>query len=105
MLIRSLILHHVAVPLRKAITHASHERTVSDNLVVRVTLMTGEVGHGGGVPRPYVTGETIESTFAALESVDAARAIGEPATYDKVADRLASLVLPETAADPRGMAG
>jgi L-alanine-DL-glutamate epimerase-like enolase superfamily enzyme len=80
MSIRSLALHHVAVPLRKAIKHASHERTVSDDLVVRVTLSTGEVGHGEGVPRPYVTGETIESTFTALGQYDAARAIGEPAT-------------------------
>src|SRR5947209_109268 len=58
---RSIDLHHVRVPLKKPIKHASFERADSDNLVVRVTLADGTQGFGEGVPRSYVTGETIDS--------------------------------------------
>ncbi len=105
MSVRSIELFHVAVPLRKPIRHASHERTTSDNLVVRANLESGEVGYGEGVPRDYVTGETIESTFDALASIDVARALGQPDDYRSVVSRLEELVLPETQSDPRGMAG
>ncbi len=51
MSVRSIDLYHVAVPLKKTIRHASHERVVSDNLVVRRTWMTVEPAIGEGVPR------------------------------------------------------
>lgn len=103
--LRALDLIHVAVPLKKAIKHASHERRASDNLIVRATLADGTAGFGEGVPRPYVTGETIESTFATLAACDAARHLGDPRDYAEVVRRLDALALPETQADPRGMAG
>lgn len=105
MTIRSIELFHIAVPLKAKIRHASHERTASDNLVVRVTLGSGEVGYGEGVPRSYVTGETIETTFAALKGFDVARAIGSPEDFASAVHRVADLQLPEIAADPRGMFG
>lgn len=105
MTLQSLDLFHVAVPLKKPIRHASYERTTSDSLVVRATLDDGRVGFGEGVPRSYVTGETIESTFRSLAQVDFARSLGRPASYEEVVRRLESLRLPETEADPRGMAG
>ncbi len=105
MSLRAIELFHVAMPLKKPIRHASHERTTSDNLVVRATLDTGHVGHGEGVPRPYVTGETIESTFATLADFDAAQQLGKPADWPEFVRRLESLHLPPTEADPRGMAG
>ncbi len=105
MRIRSLDLFHVAVPLRKAIKHASHARTVSDNLVVRVTLADGTIGYGEGVPRSYVTGETIDTTFTTLAHLDASRQIGTPGDMEGVVAALANLTVPETNADPRGMAG
>ena len=105
MSLRAIELIHVAVPLRKAIKHASHERSTSDNLIVRATLASGEVGYGEGVPRSYVTGETIASTFETLAKFDAARPIGDPADYREAARRAHALSLPETEADPRGMAG
>src|SRR4051812_45275185 len=55
--LRAIELFHVAVPLKKPIRHASHERRSSDNLVVRATLDEGHQGYGEGVPRDYVTGE------------------------------------------------
>lgn len=105
MTISSLKLFRVAVPLKKVVRHASFERSVSENLVARVTLDDGTTGFGEGVPRPYVTGETLESTFATLEAGDWARVIGRPADYGQLVARLAALTIPETEADPRGMAG
>lgn len=105
MSLRSLDLFHVAVPLKKAIRHASHSRGMSDNLIVRATLDDGTIGYGEGVPRPYVTGETIESTFKALASFDVARYLEKPVDLPDVVRRLERLTLPETQADPRGMDG
>jgi len=105
MSISRLSLFRVAVPLRKVVRHASFERSVSENLVVRIELADGAVGHGEGVPRPYVTGESVETTFGVLSAHDWARAIGAPVDFRQVVERLASLRLPETEADPRGMAG
>jgi len=105
MTISSLTLFHVAVPLKKVVRHASFERSVSENLVARVTLDDGSIGYGEGVPRSYVTGETVESAFATLEAHDWARLVGRPADYGQLVARLAGLTLPENEADPRGMAG
>lgn len=105
MTLKSIDLFHVAVPLKKRIRHASHERTTSDNLVVRATLDDGTTGYGEGVPRSYVTGETVESAFAALAGFDAARHLGAPPDFPAAVRRLDALTLPGIAADPRGMYG
>lgn len=61
---------HVRVPLRRPVKHASHARTETDNLVVRCVLSDGSVGWGEGVPREYVTGETVESALDLLSRSD-----------------------------------
>jgi L-Ala-D/L-Glu epimerase len=105
MTISSLMLYKVAVPLKRVVRHASFERTESENLIVRVTLADGTTGYGEGVPRSYVTGETVDSTFTVLGAGDWAREIGRPASFAEVVDRLESLTLPSIESDPRGMAG
>jgi L-Ala-D/L-Glu epimerase len=105
MTITSLTLYKVAVPLKRVVRHASFARTESENLIVRVTLSDGTTGHGEGVPRPYVTGETVDSTFKDLGAGDWAREIGRPASFAEVVDRLETLTLPSIESDPRGMAG
>jgi muconate cycloisomerase len=95
----------VAVPLKKQIKHASYSRTDSENLVVRVELQGGHVGYGEGVPRPYVTGETIESTFASLAGQDWSRLMGQPHDFAQAVRTLESLTFAERESDPRGMAG
>ncbi len=103
--IRRIELFAVRVPLKKEIKHASHSRIESDNLVVKIELANGQVGYGEGVPRSYVTGETVASTFETLAKHDWARQIGQPRDFAELAGRLESLVVPEIEADPRGMAG
>ena len=61
---------HVRIPLRRKVTHASHTRTETDNVVVRCVLSDGSVGFGEGVPRDYVTGETIDSCLDLLKRSD-----------------------------------
>src|SRR5271165_5649657 len=103
--IRRIELFRVRVPLKKEIKHASHSRTESENLVVRVELANGQAGYGEGVPRSYVTGETLESTFAMLGRHDWARMMGQPRDFAEVVRCLESLTVPEIEADSRGMAG
>ena len=59
---------HVRIPLKKPIRHASHTRTETDNVVIRCTLADGTTGFGEGVPREYVTGETIDSALQLLKA-------------------------------------
>src|SRR5262245_36062479 len=61
---------HVRIPLRRKVTHASHVRTETDNIVVRCVLSDGAVGYGEGVPRDYVTGETIDFSLDLLKRSD-----------------------------------
>jgi muconate cycloisomerase len=61
---------HVRIPMRRKITHATHSRTDTDNLVVRCVLSDGSVGYGEGVPRDYVTGETTDFALDLLRKSD-----------------------------------
>lgn len=61
---------HVRIALKRTITHASHVRSDTDNVVVRCVLSDGAVGFGEGVPRDYVTGETVDSAIDLLKRAD-----------------------------------
>jgi L-Ala-D/L-Glu epimerase len=76
MRIREIVAHHVCIPLRKPVRHASHARTDTDSLVVRCTLDDGTFGWGEGLPREYVTGETIDAAWDVLQSSDLPRQLG-----------------------------
>ena len=64
-----LTFFHVPVPLRRRVMHASHTRTHNDALFVRVETDDGRVGWGEGLPREYVTGETIDTCLAAANRI------------------------------------
>lgn len=68
--IRELVAFVVRIPLKRRITHASHTRTETDNILVRATLADGSVGWGEGVPREYVTGESADSGLELLRNSD-----------------------------------
>ena len=66
MKVKELTACHVRIPLRKTIRHASHARTDTDNVLIRCVLDDGTQGFGEGVPREYVTGESIDSALDLL---------------------------------------
>jgi muconate cycloisomerase len=61
---------HVRIALRRKVSHASHVRTDTDNVVVQCRLSDGSIGYGEGVPRDYVTGETIDFSIDLLKRSD-----------------------------------
>jgi L-Ala-D/L-Glu epimerase len=54
------------LPFRVAFGHALAKRQSSTNVYVKVTLSDGSTGFGEGVPRDYVTGETVADAVATL---------------------------------------
>ena len=70
MYIHRLTAFHVPIALRKPVRHASHERLRNDTLIVRCVMNDGSVGWGEGLPRTYVTGESIDSVWRHLEATD-----------------------------------
>lgn len=97
-------LFHARIPLLKKVEHASAVRQESDNLIVRVRLASGIVGFGEGVPREYVTGETIDGAFEQLLRTDL-RGLGEPTDLDGAVRLCQDLELWQPKPDPRGCYG
>jgi L-Ala-D/L-Glu epimerase len=77
MRIQNLDAYHVRIPLRGRVRHASHERSDTHSIVVCCRLDDGTEGWGEGLPRSYVTGETIETVWEQFGSIDWARMLGE----------------------------
>jgi len=61
-----LDLVRTAIPMR-GFEHAAASRDVAEAIVVRVAFSDGTSGWGETLPRPYVTGETLETVPADLE--------------------------------------
>lgn len=96
----------IRVALRRPITHASHTRTDTDNIVVRCKLSDGSTGYGEGVPRDYVTGETIDFSFDLLKCSDLAKQLDTTCTEFVQAVHLAErLKLAASTNDDRGILG
>jgi muconate cycloisomerase len=70
----------VRLPFRFSFGHSLAERSSSVNVLVRLTLASGTVGYGEGVPRDYVTGETVEGALEALHERLAPVIIGRELT-------------------------
>jgi len=54
-------LYALRIPLVESFSHSATERRWSDSVVVRVRDEAGTEGFGEGTPRPYVTGEIVET--------------------------------------------
>jgi len=61
------------LPMRQKFQHATAARDVNEGLLVRLRLSDGSEGLGEGIPRPYVTGETVESAIAVIRNEYAGR--------------------------------
>jgi muconate cycloisomerase len=95
----------VKIPLRRPIRHASHRREDTDNVVVRCLLDDGTIGYGEGVPRDYVTGETIDSALSLLEHSDLAGQFAPCADFPAAVALAERLQLKPIAGDDRGIQG
>ncbi|MDE3257512.1 MAG: enolase [Gemmatimonadota bacterium] len=49
------------IPFVEAFGHSASVRSRSDSVVLRLIAEDGTAGYGEGLPRPYVTGETVET--------------------------------------------
>ncbi|MFO0877331.1 MAG: dipeptide epimerase [Gemmataceae bacterium] len=100
-----LTAHHVCIRLRRAIKHASHRREETDNLIVRCRLDDGSVGHGEGVPRDYVTGETIDSALQLLDRSRLREQLGQVGSFETAVSQAEALRLAPIVGDTRGIGG
>ena len=96
---------HVRIPLRRAIQHASHTRTETDNIVVRCLLDDRSEGFGEGLPREYVTGETIDSALELLKRSDFASQFALCRDFVASLAMIERMKLADVPGDERGCAG
>lgn len=95
----------VRIPLRKAIKHASHSRTETENVIVRCTLDDGTVGYGEGVPRDYVTGETAETAIELLKKSNLPVQLESCPDFAHAVALAERIALAPVPGDHRGIAG
>jgi len=62
---RKLAIYRTSIPMR-SFQHAAARRDRAEAVVVRLELSDGSSGWGETLPRPYVTGETLESVTSDL---------------------------------------
>ncbi|MCI0380706.1 MAG: dipeptide epimerase [Gemmataceae bacterium] len=96
---------HVRIPLKKPIRHAAHTRHETDNVVVRCVLENGTQGFGEGVPREYVTGETIDSALALQKNSDLGAQLEDCRDFAAAVGLAERLRLAPTPGDDRGCQG
>jgi muconate cycloisomerase len=105
MRVKNVAVHQVRIPLRKRIKHASHVRTDTENLIACVQLENGQLGYGEGVPREYVTGETIETSMALLRQMDRKPFSADCRSFEEAVETAQALTLPRTPGDDRRCQG
>jgi len=85
------------IPLRHRVRHASHSRNENDTILVRCQLDDGSVGWGEGLPREYVTGETIDTAWQHLTSLSLRSLSARFDSSDGLAETVRSIHLPRPA--------
>jgi hypothetical protein len=63
MIIEKLDIWHLKCKFQYPFKHKLATHSGSDNLVVRVTTSQGISGYGEGIPRDFVTGESLQTSF------------------------------------------
>lgn len=66
MRIRKLTCFALNIPFVEEFRHSAKSRTFSDSIVVKLESEDGTAGFGEAVPRPYVTGESVDGSLGAL---------------------------------------
>ncbi|MGL4422386.1 MAG: enolase C-terminal domain-like protein, partial [Gemmataceae bacterium] len=101
MRVARLELRRVALRLRRPVKHASHTRTTTENIVVVCCLDNGTIGYGEGVPRDYVTGESIETSCNILKNAKLDRVEWAAENLPELLTRLEGWALPVQPGDDR----
>src|SRR5712664_2661967 len=57
------LIFSLRIPFVESFSHSTQCRNISDSFIVRLTMDDGTMGYGEGVARPYVTGESVESSL------------------------------------------
>lgn len=96
---------HVRIPLRKPVRHASHVRDSTDNVLVRCVLDDKTEGFGEGVPREYVTGETIGFAVDLLSHSDLAAQLEPCRDFPQAVGLAERLQLAPVSGDDRNCQG
>jgi L-Ala-D/L-Glu epimerase len=103
--VTQVVARHVRLKLKRPVKHASHSRTETDNLVVSVQLSDGKIGYGEGVPREYVTGETIDSCLDLLKRTNLREQLRFAHDFPTVVQNAANITLPAVPDDDRHCLG
>ncbi len=105
MKVAELTAYVVRVPLKKRIKHASHTRTESENVIVRIRLNDGSVGWGEGVPREYVTGESADTALDLLKRSDLQSQFDDCRDFAGALDQIERFRTAPVDGDTRGVQG
>ena len=62
-------LYALSIPFKIPFSHKLMTRSYSDSIIVKLTADSGDSGFGEGIPRPYVTGETVSSCLDHIQRV------------------------------------
>ncbi len=68
--VHRLTAFQVPIALKRPVRHASHFRHSNDTIILRCVMNDGSIGWGEGLPRTYVTGESIESVWRHLSETN-----------------------------------
>ena len=75
MRLESVTVYALRIPFVESFKISLRSRSESDAVIVRVRDAAGNVGYGEGLPRPYVTGETVGSVVEFLKTQLAPRVL------------------------------
>jgi muconate cycloisomerase len=103
--IAELTAYQIRIPLRQTIRHASYTRSSTDNILVRCVLEDGTEGFGEGVPRDYVTGETIDQAIDLLRGSHLAAQLEPCRDFAQAAELAERLHLAPVSGDDRNCRG
>jgi muconate cycloisomerase len=91
--VTSLEVRRIQIPMGSGFEHARARRAATDNVVCTITLDDGTRGYGEGVPRDYVTGETVDTVWSVLETLDLSGCSASSLTEAlELADRIAASI-------------
>src|SRR2546430_17422713 len=69
MRISSVTAYRIRIPFRSIFVHALHRRGATEAVVLVIESDAGDVGVGEVLPRPYLTGETLEGVTHAIPAL------------------------------------